>query len=70
MTEGNEPTVCVEHTGSECDGATFIRVCPRCNRFVKADEELIFRGDGQPVHQPNATCRIHGRVEMPFVGFY
>ena len=39
----------------------FVRICPKCGRFVKVDKEVNFRGDGQPVGA-NATCRVHGRV--------
>ena len=48
-------------------GYCYVRVCPKCNRFVKADPFVLFRGpfDEQiPVREPNATCHVHGRVEM------
>ncbi len=52
------------------DGAVFVRACPECGRFVKADQEIYFHVDGPPKTAPNATCKKHGRVEMPFEGFY
>jgi hypothetical protein len=53
------------------EGATFIPVCKKCGRFVKADESIMFQenGDGPPKEGPNATCKKHGRVEMIFEGF-
>ena len=52
------------------EGATFIPVCPKCGRFVKADESIRVKGmDGNVVSEPNATCKKDGRVEMPFEGW-
>ncbi len=62
------------------EDAWFVPVCPRCRRFVKADDRckfLRFMGTdgaepllGDPgVPQPNAECRKCGRVTMPFEGF-
>lgn len=52
----------------EYDGATFVPVCPKCRRFVKADGVMHFaRLTVAP--GPNATCAKCGRVEMPFEGF-
>jgi hypothetical protein len=67
--EGEEPTIRYGD-GGENDGATFARVCPRCHRFVKADGSVTLTYDGPPANKPNATCRAHGRVEMPFIGYY
>lgn len=50
-------------------GLTFIPVCPKCGRFVKADEIVIVNGLDELVSQPNATCSKDGRVEMLFEGF-
>ena len=51
--------------------ATFIRQCPECARYVKADETARMRGiDLEEPVGPNATCKRHGRVSMPFVGFF
>jgi hypothetical protein len=51
------------------EGATFVRVCPKCGRFVKTDDVVTFHDDGPPKEQPNATCKKCGRIEMPFLGF-
>ena len=53
--------------------ATYMRVCPDCGRFVKADETAVFcgcPGEEETVSEPNATCKRCGRVEMPFMGFF
>ena len=52
-----------------CD-ATFTRVCPTCGKFVEADEEAWFNGNGQPAKTPNATCKKCGRVQMEFEGYF
>lgn len=51
------------------DNATFVRVCPKCGRFVKADKTVRFTYDGPPADRPNGTCAIHGRIQMPFEGY-
>src|SRR5690606_21598128 len=54
----------------DLEKATFIPVCPKCGRFVKADKTVSFREwDGSLVSNPNATCSKCGRVKMPFEGF-
>ena len=63
------PTITYGDAHDEFGGATFARVCPQCNRFVTADKEVTLKGNGQPAPVPNATCRIHGRVAMPFLGY-
>lgn len=50
--------------------ALFIRVCPKCGRFVKGDAKIQLTAEGPPVQQPNASCRKCGRVQMPFEGYY
>lgn len=50
-------------------GATFVPVCEKCGRFVKADKQKRFRAD-TIVEEPDATCTKCGRVQMPFEGFY
>ena len=57
---------CVSYEG----GAYFARVCPNCNRFVKADDTVDVNGLEDIIHKPNATCKKCGRVEMPFTGWY
>lgn len=49
--------------------ATFERTCPECGRFVKADETVRFGYEFEQPEGNNATCRQHGRIEMPFVGY-
>ena len=49
-------------------GACFVRVCPKCARFVKSDDSILINDDGLKPG-PTATCSKHGRVEMPFEGF-
>ena len=50
--------------------ASFIPVCPKCGRFVKEDENMMFTREGDfDRKQPNATCKKCGRIEMPFEGF-
>ena len=51
------------------DGATFVPVCPRCGRYVRADETIGIDGFGGLKDQPNATCSRCGRVKMLFEGF-
>jgi hypothetical protein len=51
-------------------GATFIPVCPKCGKFVKADDSVkTSEWDGRLSEEPNATCKKCGRVNMPFEGF-
>lgn len=62
------PRVC--YGEGEHEGATFVRICPKCGRFVKADETVRLTYDGPPEKgRPNATCKIHGRIEMYFEGY-
>jgi hypothetical protein len=49
--------------------ACFIRVCPECGTFVKADEEIKIYEMTPCVRHTNATCTKHGRINMPFEGF-
>lgn len=50
--------------------ASFIPVCPKCRRFVKADPFITFTRDGDFDEKlPNATCHKCGRVAMPFEGY-
>ena len=50
------------------DGATFVPVCEKCGRYVKADKEIMINLDGD-VKGETATCSKCGRVNMPFEGF-
>lgn len=47
----------------------FIRRCPKCSRFVRADKRIYILGLVGIDYYPTATCRRCGRVEMPFLGF-
>ena len=51
------------------EGATFVPVCCKCGRFVKADETVTFNGLGEYVDKENATCSKCGRTRMLFEGF-
>ena len=51
----------------ECDGGSFVPVCCKCSRFVRADRKVWFQG-GQPTGK-NATCKRCGRTQMLFEGF-
>ena len=48
----------------------FVPVCPKCNRFVKADPSVKVNGLGELSEAPNATCAKHGRVNMRFEGYF
>ena len=52
----------------EYEGATFVPVCSKCGRFVKADAKMHFQM-GTIAPGPNATCKSCGRTEMLFEGF-
>lgn len=65
MTDGSEHTPIVSYGPCE-DGEymIFYRICPKCGRFVKADNSTKipeYQGDS-----PNASCKRCGRVQMPF----
>jgi len=51
-------------------GATFVPVCEKCGRFVKADRTIEVSEMSGLKKQPNSTCKKCGRVEMLFEGFY
>lgn len=50
-------------------GAVFIRVCPECGRFAVADKTILVNEETGLKKAPNGTCKRHGRIEMPFMGF-
>ncbi len=70
MSEWGPRTPVVSYGGPEC-GATFLRACPVCGRFVKAAEEVRINGLDQ-VHptDTNAECPTHGPVRMAFLGYH
>lgn len=49
------------------ESATFVPVCAKCGRFVKADPQVFTTPDGPK--EPNATCRKCGRTAMIFEGY-
>jgi hypothetical protein len=51
-------------------GALFARRCPDCNRIVKADPTVLVNGFDEVKEEPNAVCAKHGRVLMPFIGYF
>ena len=48
----------------------FIRICPNCGRFVKADDCAMVNGLEEVSKEPNATCSKCGRVTMIFDGWW
>ena len=51
-------------------GPIFLPVCPKCGRFVKADEEYAFSFEARiDENKENADCKKCGRVAMPFEGW-
>lgn len=50
-------------------GATFVPVCSRCSRFVKADSTVLVNEATGLRPGPNASCARCGRVSMLFEGF-
>lgn len=68
----NEKRIVVDVPDCETDGATFIRRCNICCRFVKVDETLSFKvhkPSGSLCPEPNATCSRCGRTTMIFEGY-
>ena len=52
------------------DRATFIPICVKCKRFVKAPETMSFNIDGGLVDSSNKTsCSSCGETQMIFEGF-
>lgn len=51
------------------DGPTFVPVCERCGRFVRADREIVVNEIMGNVVEPNATCARCGRTYMLFEGY-
>lgn len=66
----NTPIVVYSGDPNDCS-PYFYRVCPKCGRFVRADDKIIM-SPVSPVEddRPNATCNKCGRVQMPFGGWY
>jgi ribosomal protein S27AE len=56
----------------DCDEhgtVSFVRCCPHCGRFVKADETILVNGLGEISEMSNATCGKCGRVTMESEGY-
>jgi hypothetical protein len=51
------------------DDATFVPVCEKCGRFVKADKTIFVNEADGLSKEPNATCKKCGRTRMLFEGF-
>lgn len=67
---GEQPSVAYDHDVLG-ESAVFVRVCPHCCRFVKADDTLPTKVNGDfDSERPNATCSRCGRVAMEFEGWY
>ena len=60
--------------GDGFGSAVFVRVCPSCGRFVKADDpmnvSINYFTDDYRLPETNATCAKCGPVAMPFEGFF
>jgi len=50
------------------EGATFIRRCCKCMRFVKAPEKVFYNGLDE-VKIPKVNCSKCGETEMIFIGY-
>ncbi len=48
----------------------FVRICPKCSRFVKADPTVTMAGSVMQPEGTNATCSQCGRVAMPLEGYF
>jgi len=52
------------------DGATFVRRCAKCSRFVKAPKTMCFGGvDGRLIEEDNTVCSKCGPTHLIFEGF-
>ena len=54
--------------GDQFGTAYLIPRC-HCGRFVKADDKFFVNGFGK-LKEPNGTCKEHGRIAMPFEGWF
>ncbi|MCK5610230.1 hypothetical protein KAR91_50625 [Candidatus Pacearchaeota archaeon] len=52
--------------GDDYGKATFVPVCEKCGRFVKAPELMSMN----EVDQPHAKCSRCGETRMQFEGFF
>ncbi len=51
------------------NGATFIPVCVKCHRYVRAFAFIMMNGRTQLSERSNATCKKCGPTNMLFEGF-
>ncbi len=51
------------------DGATFVPVCQKCGRYVKAHNIIKSNDEVGLEDEPNATCTKCGETKMIFEGF-
>lgn len=51
------------------EGTTFVPVCEKCGKFVKADKIIYANEISGLKDAPNATCKRCGRTKMLFEGF-
>ena len=65
MDEYDNESLWVRYTG----GATFIRVCEKCGRFVKAYKKITLNGLGELSDRNNGRCKKCGKTKMIFQGF-
>lgn len=63
-----EKSPVVKYGWPDDDSPVFYAVCPKCGRFVKADEKT--KKPEYLGNEPNATCKKCGRVQMPFAGWW
>lgn len=49
---------------------SFSAICPICGGPVEEDVSINVTVAGGYEQKPNATCRIHGRVMMPYDGTF
>jgi len=50
--------------------ACFVPRCPLCSKFVKAGTVYMSIDGVADLKRPNAVCKRHGDVTMPFDGYY
>ena len=50
------------------EGTSFIPVCQKCGRFVKAPEEASFNADNEII-EPEVNCKQCGKSKMIFEGY-
>ena len=65
MNEYENESLWIRYAG----GATFVRVCEKCGRFVKAYKKITLNGLGELTNKNNAHCKKCGKTKMLFQGF-